>query len=421
MSASVEARAPVDDSESTHVFNEGIEADKHYTVGVSAVADTYSASEENRESVLPRELLSDSFSLTRSTNSLSVSWDSTMGTDFFDKTNQAVLFISIEDGSGVVVVNEEEISTREGTYKKNVLTAGTDYVLKIAVSVTLEGEAVRGEALSIDFRTLAVLPTPSPTELSFTAGQNTITVGWDNVPAGVTSYELTLSGGTTDEERVVNVGTDGSTEFDGLTAGSTEFDGLTAGTAYTLTAVSSGDASAYLPSTVYSRIIPTSAPDQLDPPSVSLSIESSVNIVVDWNDVSDATSYEVNLYVGSDTTGQVQNSMVVTDSTHTFEASNADIKFGTEYTVSVKAQTTDTNFTNSNETIRTITTDNFILSSPMGVTEFATTNSVTVSWPTVDGSLMIETYLISIAPDNGDSIVEEIAVSENAYTFAGLP
>ncbi|MGU9977207.1 MAG: hypothetical protein ACNYNY_00725 [Candidatus Oxydemutatoraceae bacterium WSBS_2016_MAG_OTU14] len=33
---------------------------------------------------------------------------------------------------------------------------------------------------------------------------------------------------------------------------------------------------------------------------------------------------------------------------------------------------------------------------------------------------MIDTYLISIASDNGDSRVKEIPITEREYTFAGL-
>ncbi|MGU9977620.1 MAG: hypothetical protein ACNYNY_02915, partial [Candidatus Oxydemutatoraceae bacterium WSBS_2016_MAG_OTU14] len=98
--ASAVTVATVDALQRTHTFNEDIEADKHYTVGVSAVAGTYSTSEETRESVLPRELLSDSFSLTRSTNSLSVNWSFEGASDVYNKTAFADLIISIENESG---------------------------------------------------------------------------------------------------------------------------------------------------------------------------------------------------------------------------------------------------------------------------------------------------------------------------------
>ncbi|MGU9977208.1 MAG: hypothetical protein ACNYNY_00730 [Candidatus Oxydemutatoraceae bacterium WSBS_2016_MAG_OTU14] len=81
----------------------------------------------------------------------------------------------------------------------------------------------------------------------------------------------------------------------------------------------------------------------------------------------------MSLYVDGDRANKIEGPIETTSSTHTFMASSADIKFGTEYAVGVIAQTQGTQ-EDSNEGFKSIKTENFILSSPMGVTAIATTD-----------------------------------------------
>ncbi|MGU9978285.1 MAG: fibronectin type III domain-containing protein, partial [Candidatus Oxydemutatoraceae bacterium WSBS_2016_MAG_OTU14] len=202
---------------------------------------------------------------------------------------------------------------------------------------------------------------------------------------------------------------------DARTAGSTTFINLNPGVTYTLGAVAKGDTSSYTPSPQYRVSVGTNAPPgQLNDRDIMLSIQSSRNIVVSWLGITDATSYTVNLYLGNDTANPISGPITTTGTTHTFE----NLEFDTEYTVGVIAQSQD--FPNSREARQKIMTERFILSTPMGINLSATINTVTVRWTTVDSTLNIESYLLSISPDTAGVGEQTIFVSANEHTFTGL-
>ncbi|MGU9977199.1 MAG: fibronectin type III domain-containing protein, partial [Candidatus Oxydemutatoraceae bacterium WSBS_2016_MAG_OTU14] len=318
-------------------------------------------------------------------------------------------------------INAQRFPSQTSSFVITELVPGRVHELS-ARAYSDDARYIDSEALEISFRTLEVLPIPREDQIRWAADETTLTVSWDDVPEGVTSYDLTLT--RTDGATDIVVG--GPIEVDARTAGSTTFSELTAGMTYTLSVVAKGDASSYVPSPEYRVTVTTNAPGQLSAPIVTLSIanNSSRNIVVLWNEVMNATSYTVNLYLGNDRATPISTPITVMSETHTFDGPSLDLKFGTEYTIGVIAHAQSgeplQSFLSSNERFRSIKTDSFILSAPMGISLSATTNSVIVSWSTVEPALNIESYLLSISPDTADVGEQTIAVSESGYTFTGL-
>ncbi|MGU9978057.1 MAG: fibronectin type III domain-containing protein, partial [Candidatus Oxydemutatoraceae bacterium WSBS_2016_MAG_OTU14] len=287
----------------------------------------------------------------------------------------------------------------------------TDYVLKIVVRVTIDDISLDSEALEISFRTLEELPEPTENQIRWTATETTLTVDWDNAATGVTSYDLTLT--RTDGATDTVVG--GPIEVDARTTGSTTFTSLDAETTYTLSVVAKGDTSLYAPSPEYRVTVETNAPGQLSAPIVTLSIQSSRNIVVSWDGVTNATTYALNLYSSSgERIGEVEETAALV---YTFEGLDLDLKFGTEYTVGVIAQSQD--FPNSREARQKIMTERFVLSAPSNeIMLTAGPKTVTVEWSTAPAE--VTAYLLSIAPDPAGDGEQTIEVSANEYPFENL-
>ncbi|MGU9977373.1 MAG: fibronectin type III domain-containing protein, partial [Candidatus Oxydemutatoraceae bacterium WSBS_2016_MAG_OTU14] len=395
------------------------------TVGVRAVSDIYPNSEEVFTSVLPPKLSSKFFTVTPSSASLSLAWDYSSdadlqdGVNFYDVTRvdnlgdsaSSLLRISIEDLNEGEIIEPMGVSTEEGAYSTGGLNKTTNYILKIVQRVAIEDIFLDSEALEISFSTLEELPEPTENEIRWTANETTLTVSWDDVPAGVSSYVLTLTTG-----EGTPVGT--PIEVNARMAGSTTFTSLDAGMTYTLSVVAKGDTSSYAPSPQYRVSVETNELGQLSGPDIMLSLQSSRNIVVSWDGVMNATSYTVNLYSGNDLSNPIGTPITTTGTTHTFDGLSLDLEFGTEYTVGVIAQAD--NAPNSNERFRSIVTEFFILSAPMGISLSRTINSVIVSWSTVEPALNIETYLLSINPNPNGIEQRAIFVSSSGYTFTGL-
>ncbi|MGU9977220.1 MAG: fibronectin type III domain-containing protein, partial [Candidatus Oxydemutatoraceae bacterium WSBS_2016_MAG_OTU14] len=283
--------------------------------------------------------------------------------------------------------------------------------MKIVVRVTIDDISLDSEALEISFRTLEELPEPTENQIRWTATETTLTVDWDNAATGVTSYDLTLT--RTDGATDTVVG--GPIEVDARTAGSTTFTSLDAETTYTLSVVAKGDTSLYAPSPEYRVTVETNAPGQLSAPIVTLSIQSSRNIVVSWDGVTNATTYALNLYSSSgERIGEVEETAALV---YTFEGLDLDLKFGTEYTVGVIAQSQD--FPNSREARQKIMTERFVLSAPSNeIMLTAGPKTVTVEWSTAPAE--VTAYLLSIAPDLAGDGEQAIEVSANGHDFENL-
>ncbi|MGU9977331.1 MAG: fibronectin type III domain-containing protein, partial [Candidatus Oxydemutatoraceae bacterium WSBS_2016_MAG_OTU14] len=394
-------------SASTLLIDEGVLDNAHYTAGVTALANDYSSSEETRMTARPRALQESSFDLERGTDSLNLSWrsDESSDSDFYSKTAFASLHISIEDLGGSVEIKEREVSTIANTYTAGSLDEGTAYILKVIPRVTRGDASVAAETLSITFKTLEKLPPPQKQHITWTAGQNTITVRWSAVPSGVTSYELTLSNETTRLEMVVDANTNSSATFNGLELQ----------TAYTVSVVSSGERTSYLPSNSLDIEVMTDQANQLRRPDIMLAVESSVDIVVTWSEIESTTTYQVSLSLGDGRQGSIKSNDITIGTNHRFQ----NLSLATTYTVGVLAKSQG--FIDSAEVDDTIVTEQFILPTPMseGISLVATTNSVTVNWSGIV-SEEVQTYLISLFPDRAKLGQRAIDASFNKHSFKML-
>ncbi|MGU9977721.1 MAG: fibronectin type III domain-containing protein, partial [Candidatus Oxydemutatoraceae bacterium WSBS_2016_MAG_OTU14] len=405
----------------THRFTSNLNSGHHHTVTVTAIADTYDDSVVTSVIASPRKLSSESFTLDTTTNSLGLRWSIEfptnafpLGTDVFMKAIRADLFFTIEDPNGNLVVDELKVSTKDSTREFLNLDEDTNYQLRIVLGATSsrsnDDSVVKGEALSIPFKTRAreISPIPTENQIRWTASETEITVRWENTAAGVTTYDLTLLG----EGSSIPTGI----EVDARTPGSTTFINLNPGVTYTLGIVAQGDTNLYRPSPPYLVTVMTNASGQLNGPDITLSIESSVDIAVSWPTVTGATTYTLSLYSSDgeriDEMGETANLM------YTFAGLGLGLEFGTEYRVGVIAEADDA--PNSFERFHSIKTESFILSAPMDISLSKTTNSITVRWSTVDSTLNIGSYLLSINPDTADVGEQTIAVSSNEHTFEGL-
>ncbi|MGU9978068.1 MAG: hypothetical protein ACNYNY_05275, partial [Candidatus Oxydemutatoraceae bacterium WSBS_2016_MAG_OTU14] len=199
-------KAQVVDALTVAVF-ENVLNNQFYTVGVTAMSDIYPNSELSFVNVRPSKLSSEFFTVTPSVDSLSLAWDPSFdasledGVYFYDATRidnlgdsaRSILRISIEDISGGEIVVPMEVSTEENSYSTDGLEETTNYVLKIAQRVTIGDDSLDSQALEIPFRTLEELPEPTENQIRWAADETTLTVEWDDVPAGVSSYDLTLT------------------------------------------------------------------------------------------------------------------------------------------------------------------------------------------------------------------------------------
>ncbi|MGU9978260.1 MAG: hypothetical protein ACNYNY_06285, partial [Candidatus Oxydemutatoraceae bacterium WSBS_2016_MAG_OTU14] len=198
-----------------------VNASFHHTVEVTAIATGYTESAKTSVFASPRKLLSESFALDITVNSLRVTWLTFIDreADFFSKSQNADLFFTIEDPNGNLIVDDLQVSTEDATKEFFNLEEDTNYKLRIVLGATnFEGYAifiVKGEALEILFRTLRELPEPTESQISWAADETTLTVRWENSAEGVTTYDLTL----TEEGSSIPTGI----EVDARTAGSTTF------------------------------------------------------------------------------------------------------------------------------------------------------------------------------------------------------
>ncbi|MGU9977761.1 MAG: fibronectin type III domain-containing protein [Candidatus Oxydemutatoraceae bacterium WSBS_2016_MAG_OTU14] len=391
------------------------------TVGVTAIAKdpaTHLNSEEVRVPVLPPKLLSEFFTVTKSTSSLSLAWDSSFdasspnGVYFYDavfidrlgSSASSLLLISIEDPQGSEIIGTAEVSTDADVYSTDGLDEATNYVLKTVHRVTLGDDSRDSEALEIPFRTLTVLPEPTESQISWIAGETILTVSWDNVETGVTAYELSLA------REGTPIGT--PKEVNALVAGSTTFTDLNAETTYTLSVVAKGDARLYAPSPQYRVSVIIVPLPQLATPVIDEDIVGGT-IVFGYEVVENAEKYIFKLYLGDDTIGEVFRSGERALNTGIIVFAFFSLAPLTQYTVEVIAQAAG--HRNSDPLTRTLTTGKVTLPMPT-VNELRITSSTDNITVTFQNTPMgVDGYALSIR-ERFDNF--EIAQSTQEFTIA---
>ncbi len=110
------------------------------------------------------------------------------------------------------------------------------------------------------------------------------------------------------------------------------------------------------------------------PTELTTSVRSRVNCVVSWNEVTNATSYVLELYQGSDANGTLVSTDEVTTTSYTYEGLNGD----TDYFVRVKA--VGENITESKWVEATFSTDTEQIFETVANSDIQATQ-VTLRWP----------------------------------------
>ncbi|MGU9977589.1 MAG: fibronectin type III domain-containing protein, partial [Candidatus Oxydemutatoraceae bacterium WSBS_2016_MAG_OTU14] len=217
---------------------------------------------------------------------------------------------------------------------------------------------------------------PEPTEVTGRASDNTVVVEWASVPNNVTSYVLTLTHDTEEaREEIVMISSD--------RMGNHIFDNLTHASDYELSVVAQGDSTQNSDSAPYTIAVMTEQAQLSAPATVTARANNRIEMTVTWDNVENATGYEVALYATySDPlitetieVGKVSLSLGMSDDlTHTFEMLHGL----TDYRASVVA--TAEGYRDSEETnaFRTTGPQFFAIEKDF-VTLEATTSSITVN------------------------------------------
>ncbi|MGU9978306.1 MAG: fibronectin type III domain-containing protein, partial [Candidatus Oxydemutatoraceae bacterium WSBS_2016_MAG_OTU14] len=384
---------------------------KHYAVGLTARSgNALAPSDEVRVVGRPPTLLESSFNYEAGIDTLSLSWnsDESSDSDFYDKTAHANLLLSVEDATGAELREPREINVTDNAYRIDGLEEGTNYVLKIALRVTLDGTSVDGDALPISF---AITQVPSPTreQIRWTADQNTITVHWSSAPEGVTQYDLNLADAPTNPNRLITVSE----------ANSATFSGLSPGTTYTLSVASSTDSNLHVPNSPLLVEIVTDMGGQLMRPAVLLSLASSLSITASWTTIDSVTAYTANLYLGDGVQERIVGPIELGESEREYTF-NEGLSLGTSYTVSVSAQAAG--FETSFAGVNTIATE-FVLSPPTSasITLLEGAGAVVVNWTESEAPAEAQVYLISILDGASQEVAQDnIEVSVNKYVYTDL-
>ncbi len=401
--------------------------DRFFTASITLVPDIYSLGESLRVSVLPPKLLREFFTVTPSSTSLSLAWDSSFddslsdGVYFYDATYidpgndlaSSLLLISIEDLNGNEIAGPEEVGTRADVYSMGGLSQATSYVLSIVHRVTVSGTSLSSEALEISFNTLEALPEPTGRQISSTVEGTTLIVNWDNAAEGVTNYDLTL---VTAEGAVIGT----PKEVNALMAGSTTFIGLDLGTAYTLSVVAKGDASVYAPSPPYRVSV---YQPQLDTPMISVIGTNGVTPVVIWMRSANVENYTLRLYLGDDTSGQVLRRREFPSITaQTYSPVLLPLEPLTQYTVELIAQATG--YRNSNPATSLYMSGKGIINAPTESELVITpsTDNITVTFE--DTQPGVNGYALSIRKRFGDmgiaQSMQNFTISDSPIAFTDL-
>ncbi len=281
-------------------------------------------------------------------NSVTVSWSAVSGATSYD-----------------VSVNGDVRNTTSTSYTYTGLSAGTTYSYAVRAKND-SGSSSYSSAQAVT--TLLSIPT----SVTASSTSNSVTVSWSAV-SGATSYDVSVNGD-------VRNTTSTSYTYIGLTSGTTY--------SYAVRAKNSGGSSGYSSS----QSIVTNATSIPSLPTGIAATATSSTLIIYWNVVSGAASYDVSV------NGDVRNT---TSASYTYTGLSA----GTTYSYAVRAKNNDGS--SSYSSTQSITT---IPSTPTGVIASATDNTVTISWSAVSGAT---SYDVSV---NGD--VRNTA--STSYTYTGL-
>ena len=332
-------------------------------------------------------------------------------------TTYQVNLYNVDEPSVAIATQPVEAAATEARFE-DVLPDVTYNVGVIARSDTQPDSEEGVASIEIPNQTLTSPTATHIAALTATASSVTVTFTGTKPSIKVTIYELELTPGpqsTASTEVAVSVNEDGYT-----------FAGLTPDTEYEVSVVSSRDTDQehYQKSEAYTQSITTKALPQLDRPRIEEPAPNPTNVIVSWEEVTNATSYEASLYEGIGTSGnQVGATQTIdagTGSNPSFaSASYENLTPGTQYTVAVVAIGNPATHRDSDASTSTFTTLLQSLRTPTTaqITLSATTNSITVSWINVPAE--VTTYDVQLG---GARIArhESVAVLDGSIVFGDL-
>ena len=256
-------------------------------------------------------------------------------------------------------------------YVKTGLTNGTAYIAEVR-AVNAGGKGASAQAGPVT----PVAPPAAPSNLSATAGDGQITLGWDDPSdAGITGYEYRLKEGTNDWGNWTAISGSGATtvEYEKM--------GLTNGTAYIaeVRAVNAGGKGASAQAGPVTPVAPPTAPSNLS------ATAGDGQIKLGWDDPNDAgiTGYEYRLKEGTNDWG---NWAAISGSgATTVEYEKMGLTNGTSYTAEVRAVNAGGKGASAQASPVTP------MGVPTNIRETAdSTSSITWSWNAVTGATSYE-------------------------------
>ena len=268
------------------------------------------------------------------------------------------------------------------SYTFTSLQPVTEYTVEVR-AVDANGP---GAATSLTRETIAARPFP-PRGLTSTSTQTSITVSWDaedDPSFAPDRYTLRRSGSN---QQFTATGT------------SYTFSGLSPNTQYTITVSASNGSGSSSNSSITTRTLQHGV---LPAPSGLSVVVGENTLQLSWNNVTDATSYQVRRGAGA---------WATRTSPHTFSGLTAN----TEYVLSVRSVTTSTLYsprTSSAASITRRTLELSTLAAPTGLAVSATEDSLTLTWNAVTGATSYD-----VRQGSGGTWVN---TRSRTHTFSGL-
>ncbi len=287
--------------------------------------------------------------------SVTVTWNNVSGATGYD--------IEVD---GVLVNNGPNTN-----YIHNSLTPGTHHSYRVR-SINPGGKSEWSGYVN----TTTLLDTvPVPVNISATPALNSITITWDKV-SGASGYEISVDGAA----------------FDNGTRTTYTHSSLAPGTqhVYRVRAKKSGITSEWS-----AAIVSATLTNEFGTPSKLKANADNTSIVLSWNQVADATGYEVEVdgvvTDNGDETSCIHNGLLP-NTTHTYRAR---AKSDTEVS----------------EWTEPLTINTFLLQTPQGLAATSEETSMTINWQPVEGATTYEL-------DFDGSVIT--GISETTYSAEGL-
>ena len=295
------------------------------------------------------------------------------------------------------------------SYSFGGLEPNTQYTIAAVAIAANPATHRNSEPGTVTFTTPQLPQIATPPIFSATATTDTITVSWGDVEA-VANYRVSIYAGS-----VINPANQIGMRLYIFDRQNNTFTGLSPNTEYTVAVIAEGDEFTHRNSNPAVATITTDPPPQLAAPMNVEATATTNSITATWDEVANASSYEVSLYEGDaiDTT-PTQTINVGDESTALF----ANL-MPAQYTVAVVAIGDPAMHSDSDPSTATATIERQKLPTPTAeqITFSRTTESITVSWTDVPAE--VSTYSITITDQAGFSTQESVAVNDATNMLFG--